>query len=243
MTLTLPFPVQIARTIPRPFNTADLQGVAVGRDGFEYAIKSIEDHPYLPASEWFCYNLGYRLQIALPPFCILEGGPTEAFGSRFEGGVFQFANVTGNQNQHALLQRCGSDLSKILAFDLFVGNDDRHLNNFLYRQQQVGGQLTVLAMDFSRSLLVNKWPDDPVPMATSTKTMTVMGILKNFNIWDATVAQMTLASIHSVSRTEVAHWLAAMPAAWLEPVKRQEIVEWWGSEKFDQRVSECKKLV
>lgn len=241
--MSLPFPVQIARTIPNPFPTADLKSVAVGRDGFEYAVKRIEDHPYLPASEWLCYSLGYRVQIALPPFCVLEDGSGEAFGSRFEGGIHQFSDIQGPQNQQQLLIDCGSDMSRIIAFDLFVGNEDRHLNNFLFREQRLGGEKTVMAMDFSRSLLVRGWPNDTVPMHPTTKTMMVMGLLKQAQTWDVTVAQMALASIHSISQAEVAHWLGEMPQSWLEPKKRQEISEWWGSDQFDQRVSDCQKLV
>lgn len=216
--------------------------VAVGRDGLEYAVKRQIDDAHLPASEWFCYHLGYRIQIALPSFAILQEGSDEHFGSRFEGGIKQFSDIPP-PDQTRLLVDCAPDISRIIAMDLFVGNEDRHLNNFLFREQRLGGKISVVAMDFSRSLFVRGWPADLFPMPTTTKTMMVLAILKNMGIWDSAVANLVLASIQSVSPVEVERWLTEMPSRWLEPHRIADVKAWWASPEFGKRLNVCSKLV
>lgn len=242
--MTIPlFPVDVAREITDGLpNSADLKVVSVGRDGLEYATKRQADGADLPASEWFCYHLGYRLQIALPKCTVLKNGSDEHFGSRFEGGIVQWSDIPPTEQQ-ALLQNCAADISRIYALDLFVANDDRHLNNFLFRDQTLGGKRSVIALDFSRSLLMRGWPSDPVPMPANTKTMLLIELLKTLGLWSTPDASLTLSSIATITSSEVKQWLTAMPAAWLAPARIDEIVKWWNSPGFGQRLAECGILV
>ena len=242
--MTIPlFPVDVVREITNGLpNSADLKVVSVGRDGLEYATKRQADGMDLPASEWFCYHLGYRLQIALPQCTVLRSGSDEHFGSRFEGGIIQWSGIPPT-DQQSLLNSCAADLSRIFALDLFVANDDRHLNNFLFRHQTLAGQRTVIAMDFSRSLLMRGWPSDPVPMPSTTKTMMLIELLKKIGVWSSSDAKLTLGSISTVTSHEVRQWLTSMPAAWLSPPRIDAIVKWWDSPGFGQRLAECGILI
>lgn len=242
--MTIPlFPVEVAREITSGLpSSADLKVVSVGRDGFEYATKRQADSADLPASEWICYHLGYRLQIALPQCSVLMSGADQHFGSRFEGGVIQWSSVTPTE-QMGLLQSCASDISRICALDLFVANDDRHLNNFLFRQQTLAGGRTVIAMDFSRGLLIRNWPHDPVPMPPATNTMQLIELMRSLGFWDAAAAQLTLASLATISAKEVHDWLEKMPPSWLALSRKSAIVTWWGSQHMVQRISDCGNLV
>lgn len=236
------FPVEIAYKIPNPFPTADLKEVAVGVDGCEYAVKSMNEHALLPASEWFCYHLAGRVQLASPAFTTLIDNGVEAFGSRFEGGTAQWAKVAP-VDQSNLLSTCGKEMSRIIAMDLMIGNDDRHLNNFLFRDQQLGRGKTVFAMDFSRSLFIRGWPKDLFPMPSDSKTMLVMETLKALGFWDANAARLILTSIQSIAVSEISGWLAAMPAQWKSNLSVNEVTGWWGSTAFDTRVADCIRLV
>jgi hypothetical protein len=242
--MTIPlFPVDVAREITSGLpSSADLKVVSIGRDGLEYATKRQADGADLPASEWFCYHLGYRLQIALPPFTVLRNSGEEHFGSRFEGGIIQWSAIPPTDHL-ALLQSCAADISRIYALDLFVANDDRHLNNFLFRSQALGGQRTVFAMDFSRGLLMRGWPFDPVPMPATTNTMRQIDFFKALGIWSTPDAALTLSSIATVTSKEVRQWLTAMPSAWLLTARIDEIVTWWDSPAFGQRLADCGILV
>ena len=236
------FQVEIAREVPSTLKTADLAVIAVGRDGFEYAAKRQSEHALLPASEWFCYHLGYKLQLALPPFAVLTDGAQQHFGSRFEGGVQQWSDVSPLE-QLALLQACASEMSRILALDLLVGNADRHLNNFLFREQRVGGARTVIAMDFSRGAMVRGWPLDPVPMDPGEATMRTIALLRGLSMWDATSAQLVLASAQAVPASDVRHWLASMPPAWLDASAIDTIFRWWSSTLLGDRIAACTALL
>lgn len=237
------FSVEVARFIANPFPTADLKVVAVGRDNLEYACKRQVDAPDLPASEWLCYHLGYATQIALPGHAVLvEPDGTQHFGSRWEGGVKQWSNIPV-ADQIPTLIACASDISRILALDLFIANPDRHLNNFFFRSQAVAGGLTVMAFDFSRALLLNGWPSSVVPMPPSENTMGIIGFLKSQGMWDATAAGTMLASIQSVTVANLGHWLNTMPAAWLAPAAQTALTSWWSCPKFGLRLQACAKLI
>lgn len=240
--MSLPFPVEVAYTIPNPYQSADLREVAIGTDGCEYALKDQADHYALPATEWFCYHLASKIQLAVPPFVVLQQGTLESFGSRFEGGVKQWSQIPPTE-QNPLLSKAGRDISRIIAMDLFVGNDDRHLNNFLFRNRQVDGGLVVFTMDYSRSLFIRDWPKDIFPLPLGTKTMMVMSLLKQFNVWDGASAALALATIQSISSVEAVSWLNAMPSSWLSGINLPEIGAWWGSTDFDQRLAYCNMLV
>ncbi len=146
-------------------------------------------------------------------------------------------------DQLPLLHSCAADISRIYALDLFVANDDRHLNNFLFRDQTLAGQRTVIAMDFSRGLLIRGWPSDPVPMPMGSNTMRQIQALKVLGIWDAAAATLTLNSIATVTASEAEHWLKAMPRAWLATSRIDAIVQWWDSPAFGQRLADCGILV
>lgn len=134
-------------------------------------------------------------------------------------------------------------MSRILALDLFLGNDDRHLNNFLFRPQKVGGALTVMAMDFSRSLLVRGWPNDTIPMPTEAKTMMVLSLLRHLKLWDQGAAQLLLMSLQTITAAEFGHWLGSMPAAWLDASRQAALLAWWSSPALGQRIAACTMLV
>lgn len=240
--MSLPFPVEVAYTIPNPYPSADLREVAIGTDGCEYALKGQADHSSLPATEWFCYHLASKMQLAVPQFVILQQGTLESFGSRFEGGVKQWSQIPPPE-QKALLSTAARDISRIIAMDLFVGNDDRHLNNFLFRNRQVDGGLVVFTMDYSRSLFIRGWPKDAFPLPPGTKTMMVMNLLKQLSVWDGASATLALATIQSVSSVEAVSWLKAMPNPWMSGINLTQIGAWWGSTAFDQRLADCNKLV
>lgn len=106
--MTIPlFPVDVAREITTGLpSSADLKVVSVGRDGFEYATKRQADGADLPASEWFCYHLGYRLQIALPPCTVLRDGNDEHFGSRFEARGHSMVGYSPTRTDHAASKLC-----------------------------------------------------------------------------------------------------------------------------------------
>lgn len=79
-------PVRVLREVDSTFDGADLKRIARGEDGFDYAMKRIQEHPHLPLCEWVSYHLCRAVGIQTPDFAVLDCGDTlpPAFGSRIE---------------------------------------------------------------------------------------------------------------------------------------------------------------
>ena len=157
-----------------------------------------------------------------------------AFGSRFEGDVIDQKSVgTGNQLQ--MFKDCAGPVSAILALDVFVGNEDRHRGNFLFRKNFEEMWVPV-AIDYSRALFVRGFPDDTFPMSSTCHTNNTIKVLKSAEIWDGPFAVFALDSLRNVQRSNILNWMNEMPPRWLSPPLKHRFVDWWQSDKFHQRL-------
>ena len=157
-----------------------------------------------------------------------------AFGSRFEGGVIDQKSVgTGNQLQ--MFKDCAGPVSAILALDVFVGNEDRHRGNFLFRKNFEEMWVPV-AIDYSRALFVRGFPDDTFPMSSTCHTNNTIKVLKSAEIWDGPFAVFALDSLRNVQRSNILHWMNEMPPRWLSPPLKHRFVDCWQSDEFRQRL-------
>lgn len=103
-------------------------------DGLDYCIKHDEGGIPIRANELICTHLARAVGIAVPtctPVIDLDG--KVLFGSQIYGddindnvGPFQRGILTTEQMEH---------IWKTFAFDLFVNNDDRHVNNYKLIEQ------------------------------------------------------------------------------------------------------------
>jgi hypothetical protein len=51
------FELRVRHVVAPLGNGKDLKANAIAEDGFDYALKRCEEHPLLPATEWFCYRI------------------------------------------------------------------------------------------------------------------------------------------------------------------------------------------
>jgi len=232
------FPVKLQSVRPADEPGKDISLFGLGEDGFDYAVKTQSDHIKLPASEYFCYRLAAACRIAVPAHAILRlpNSDEEAFGSRLEGGLSPIHNDT-HLDVLARIKSCSGTMSGIFAMDLFVGNEDRHFGNFLYRTNK-SNELACMPIDYSRAWMVGGWPPRVIgPTACTTKTQ--MEILRAAKLWHSSQALTVLSIINGIQTLVVDRWLEEMPAAWLLPNDRAVLHQWWQSEDFHQRISNC----
>jgi hypothetical protein len=229
-------PLRVEAAMPSTFESADLKHLVMTHDRHYYAIKSLGDHPLLPASEFICYKLAAACNLSVPFSSLIEISPSElAFGSRFEGGLNEW-KVLGPARQFAAMQASCQPLSGVLAFDLFVGNEDRHLNNFVWRKN-VKDEWVPFAIDYSRAFLVRGFPFDEFPVSRSSNTRLTLEALKRAQAWQAPYALFTLQQLQNVKRENLEHWFDEMPTNWLSLERRNGILEWWDSPEFGNRLN------
>jgi hypothetical protein len=237
-------PLRIVWRDPSGLGTADAAGVCRCDDGCDYVIKDGTSHPTTPHNEWFCTHLGQSVGIACPPcYVILQPDGTHVFGSRWEGGVAQDpwwdmarrGEIDFNQFSHAL--------SRILAFDHFVHNPDRHLRNFLIRKQKNGW--TMLAFDYSRAWRYHCFPLPSLPFPHAVNTLRAARHLGqmfgDYIIFD--VVDDILIKLSNVSESRVEYVLSSQPKNWLTTPEADAILTWWRSSARVRRIDAIRQGV
>ena len=220
-------PIDIQRTEPAPFGSADCTHYGIGFDGLPYVLKRVAPHnPYMPASELICARMAAGSQIACTTGYIanLPGGE-QAFASRAESGVLS-SNQTGIKllTDIVFLKKVAPTLAAVYAFDVFIRNVDRHPGNYLARQTFAGADL--MAVDHSRALLATGWPKNLLRLPTCN-TLNWQGELRrrnNFSLADALAAIDRLSSLDD-------DWLKRnardVPIAWWPTNERPPVLRWW----------------
>lgn len=231
------FPMRVRSLIPNTTGSVDLRYFAVGEDGHEYAVKeSLPANPELPAAEYLGYCLSTMCQVAVPPTVLLEmPDGTHAFGSRFEGGVSGFGSLSPIE-RFAALRQCAAEVTALLTLDVFLSNDDRHLNNFLQRRTALQGNYSMVAIDFSRALWAGGFPvTPPATVAATGNTAQTINFLKSARLWDNGRSQATTAAIDAVQPADYGNWVSALPSGWQTPNVHASVT-WWGTPDKSQRV-------
>jgi hypothetical protein len=224
--------------------SADCDFFGTASDGMSYAIKTINGkNPKAPASELFCYEIASKCGIAVPPYAVLRmKDKTQAFGSRWEGGVNQDTAVITQIISGALPSVLLPErLSAIYAFDYFVGNGDRHPNNYLF-QKSLKDKYVVLAFDFSRAWTFHDWPLPNALFTPLQQTVVFYKIIQTHQPFEEKSAHAVLRALLAIPVSfirDVVH--NKMPASWLDKNKKNAIVKWWSSKELKARIDFLKK--
>lgn len=230
------FPVRAIRCDPSNLGTADCTHICRCDDGSDYAIKSVRPTPAVRHVEWFCYRLADRVGLACPPSRIVDMAGDLVFGSRWETGEVKNWWVEV-KNGTLNLDDLKSTISRMYALDLFVHNDDRHLNNFFVRRQQLGAAM--ICMDFSRSWLCRGFPPSgTLPMPPTCNTVAAHRILMQQipQFFELDECIHVLESLKNVSSTDIVSFMGSHPEEWLENEKKKEIIDWWDSDAKSARI-------
>jgi hypothetical protein len=225
------FPVPLISVDPANLGTADAALFGSADNGIEYCVKTVEKTPRVPGAELICYSLAESCGLAVPQFDVVElpGGPL-AFGSVWDGSaaVQQVAiMVLLGQSKGKEIART---LSRIYAFDLFVHNTDRHLNNYLC----VGGRLpgyAIRAYDFSRAWTSNGWPLPALPMQANEKTVRTYRHLQSIHPFDLAEANAILGKLRDFPVDAFKRLVDTVPMEWIDAKLRKKIVKWWAEER------------
>lgn len=236
--------VTVADVINSPFPSADMKQLAIGDDGHDYALKPpLPHYPEHAAGEALAYHLAQSCGVAVPVPVVLDlRDGTKAFGCRFEGGVTQYTQMDPAERLDALVS-CAPWLSALCALDLFLGNDDRHADNGLYRRSIVDGRWTFLAMDFSRAWWHGNFPAAPISHIASTgNTATFVRLLRAYNAWDRGRAGTVAASLLSITTATLTGWIDDLPQAW-RTERVEALPNWWASDDRAARITELSLLL
>lgn len=231
------FELRITALVPAIGAGRDIAANAIAEDGFDYALKRQQEHPLLPATEWFCYRIAQAVGLACPAQAVLimpDGA--RVLGSRIEAGLTDLQKKPQDEVIHALAA-CAGRLSAAYSMDLFLANEDRHFGNFLFRPNSLGA-LACMPIDYSRAWWVCGWPPPNLALQACATT-NHMAILRAVALWRAPEALLALGSISQIKPATVSSWLDDMPDQWLDAAMRNTLLQWWESPAFQLRLSQC----
>jgi len=163
------------------------------------------------------------------------------FGSRWEGGVARDEWWQMAKRGDIAAQDISPSLSKIYAFDHFVHNEDRHLKNFLFREQRNGW--VVLAFDYSRAWLCNGMPLPQLPFAPDKKTILARRYLRAElgEYIDRSETDRILQRLSDVKETHILGAINGHPTTWLSGNQKDAIVKWWNSSARTDRIEQIRQ--
>lgn len=227
---------------PNGLAGVDGAGVCSCDDGVFYAIKDRDSHPAIPHSEWFCTKLAEAVGVVCPPCTILDDeNGKDYFGSRWEGGVSSDRWWDAVRNGDVSLDSVAPFLSRVLAFDHFVHNEDRHLGNYILRDTPY--EPIMLAIDFSRAWLYHDFPLPDLPFSATDNTRYTARYLRA-HIGDyVNMAEVhrVLDRIKQIPTQHAQDVIAQHPESWLPADLRDEVLTWWDSNERLDRIEAIRK--
>jgi hypothetical protein len=231
------FPVRAVSWEKADEGTADCALFGRCDDGSEYAIKDQSGDARVPHSEWLCTRLGEMSGLVSPQCKVIEVNGDQCFGSRWETGKEKDWWVLASQGEINFPELAGS-LSRILAFDLFVQNEDRHLNNYIVRRQR--NSFVVQSFDYSRAWLTNGIPPPRLPMLPTTNTISAYRILKTLFGFKPDISHVrhVLTRLSKITVGDVRRIIDEHPHDWLLHEELTSIIDWWSSAARLERIGD-----
>ena len=237
-------PVDIQRTEPAPFGSADCTHYGIGFDGLPYILKKVEKHnPLMPVAELVCSRMAASSQIACATghLANLPNGE-QAFASRAESGVLPPKMAAFRLTTDAVfLLRVIGTISAIYALDVFIRNVDRHFGNYLIRQTFAGADL--MAVDHSRSLLVTGWPFKTIDLPRDCNTNLCQSILRKKHPLSQVDAVAAIDRLLQLDDDWFSRNICDVPVAWWPTPQRQIVDRWWRSQRTKRLARIRRRLI
>jgi len=235
-------PVRAVTADPANLNTADCALFCHCEDGLDYAVKDSSSGNHVQHSEWFCKHLGDMVGISSPECRIVEVNGENAFGSRWESGHDPSDWWIRIMDGSIQKDRVAPTISRILAFDLFMDNIDRHASNYIVRPQ-IGGAWSFLAFDHSKAWVANNWPLKIPPMAAGSNTRNNFSLINKL-VGDLLIpaqAIWVLDKIKDVNLSAIELIIDQHPPEWLKADEKIAILDFWKNGQMELRAEQIKK--
>lgn len=224
---------------PAPFNTADCKTIGDGDDGQQYIIKQCSDNKYTPATEFICCSIAERCNIAcLDHRQVVMPDKSIAFGSRFEAGQLKQADVGAAIITPSTFFSQTRSATYIL--DLFLGNQDRHINNF-FLYIDANQNIRAKVFDFGRSLWgLNGVLPNGINQPPNANTLVTFNSLRKQCQSDTQRMNSVVDYLNDIDQNTIDDICKTMPSQWLTTDMKDSLEVWW-EEKKPSRILELRE--
>jgi hypothetical protein len=227
-------PVRVKISWNPSSSTASRPRFATCDDGLDYCIKHDEGGAPVRANEWVCTGLASAAGIAVPAFSVVEDLDRKLlFGSQIFGedtndnlAFFQ----SGSLDSDHLAQ-----VWKTFAFDLFVKNEDRHVNNYkIYKQNR---RDRIISFDWGTALFCH-WPNMDLPLPHTCNTiLNIRGIATAYGGLRTDVANEVLDRLDSIEGSAIVSTIRQLPRGWLDSKRGGTFTKWFGTRPRRERIA------
>lgn len=241
------FPCIIRSYQPLPKQlTAHAHGRAIGEDGIAYIVKGKGLNDPACVNEWICTSLAQALHLPVAPAKVLQMPNGDlVFGSGEMSHRLTDLEVgdllaTGNKPNNLFIPDFPGLLSRLYAFDLFVGNYDRHLQNYLISLELSDDRSTrtanIRAIDFDTADIVTR---DTLQLPMHPKSNTVATgrtVRKSFRFDNQSVSDM-LTRLKKGREFMFEQAMYGMPEQWLPNSQRIRLLDRVAGSSFEQQIT------
>lgn len=209
-------------------------------DAGGFVVKTNKVTPTLAHSEWFCSSVAAACGIPQVGFSVIHHTDgSYCFGSSYVKGKIKDWWTLAEQGAIDF-GALADDLTKIYALDLFIHNDDRHMNNYMVVQDGNGHRVS--SFDYSRS-----WLHHAFPMTTILKDPQIATVgnkewfkAKFGNYLVPATINDVLDRVSALTAQQISQIIARHPKDWLTQAQEDAIMTWWDSGQMLQRVNDIK---
>lgn len=232
------FPRRIQNRFPPP-NGADVAFSASDESGAIFYCKKDSNGRHVRATEFICTRLSDHLGFRTPAWSIMEEDGETFFGSQHEissAGPFvvqDFLTKRRTDELGRIYHFPGAYLAQTFALDMFLGNLDRGLSNFLLVQD--GRLFQVCLIDFVESRLMDL-TSERFPVAQSSTVLLRKRLSSIHDAFDASAIEM-VDRIEAVPKEVFLRYVDETPEDWLGHAQREAFSEVWGSPGFHNRLA------
>lgn len=227
------------QTVIDPPNGADVVFTGFDHDGGVFICKDDRSGRSVRATELIFTRLAERLGLRVAECALIEHDGETFFGSRQEVstlGPFEAKEFLTTPRKNELGQPAefpGAYLAQMLVYDMFIGNWDRSLQNFLVVLE--AGMRRLCAIDFAAGNL-GSLTTDRFPVA-SDQTVIVGRRLRRIHGTFERAALNMIELIASLPKAAFDHIVRDVPEDWLTHDERGGLLEVWGSPGFFDRLA------
>jgi len=241
------FHVRVGTVLQSPPNGKHLNFCCIGDDGRYYYCKGDAGQRRIRGIEWFASSLAGHVGLPVADFSVLEDGSGETFfgskapqrciSSRFELEHY-FASV-GCDELGGPSQWLGQYLSRLRAFDHFIMNPDRDLQNLILDQD--GNPSIIKAIDFADSQIV-PFPGEKT-LIENVQSVRVGRLWRsNFGTHKSAAFEM-LDRLGAIPKSTIEGIIGQMPDDWLSDDQAGDLSEVWSDGRCQRRIAKLKSLI
>lgn len=229
----------------QPFSmnsTAHARGTAVADDGNRYIVKGMDGQKSICATEWICASIANMLNVPVPEHKALRNLNGEIlYGSRdignrltvLEANKILYSGVPSNDLSTPLL---ATILSKIYALDLLLGNDDRHIENFIFTRELSDEHplqiARIRAIDFGASTItdIEKSPSILDPRCNTIK---IAREIRKSHTFENQPAISLCTRFRDNRELMLTNAMYDLPRDWMSDNERDKVFAYIMSNQFD----------